>query len=204
MLAAFEVGDMAEPNEPGRPTQSFDLTHAMAMIPELEAAQAAVQEMVPQLAAARRAYAQSKSDQDRLHLDEVQREASDRLATLNDTLARAQAASGLPPEMFEDMGTPELRGDRTDRRRRATLTVDEVEPTACVDDSLAEALGNVLERLPPGWLEKEPADRFRLPDTVVDRPFSIVKGFRPESERPSGHRLRQMIYVAQDRLAGRL
>lgn len=192
---------MPGPDEPRRPTQTIDLSEAMAFLPELEAAQAAVEAMVPHLAKARRAYATSRSDTDRHRLDQVQEEASARMTALEVLLARAQAASGLPPELFAEMGTPDLRGDRTDRRHRATLTVDQVEPTACVDDSLAKALDALVARLPARWLEQESADLFRLPDTIVDRPFSIVKGFRPESERASGHRLRQMVQVARDRLA---
>jgi hypothetical protein len=188
-------------DEPRRPTQTIDLSEAMAFLPELEAAQAAVEEMVPNLAEARRAYATSRSETDRRRLDQVQEAASARMTALENLLARAQAAIGLPPELFAEMETADLRGDRTDRRHRATLTADQVEPTACVDDSLAQALNAVVARLPSGWLEQEPADLFRLPDTIVDRPFSIVKGFRPESERPSGHRLRQMVQVARDRLA---
>lgn len=173
----------------------------MALLPGLQAAQAAVEELVPRLAEARRNYARTRSDADRLQLDDIQHEASKRLAAFDEALASVQAATGFPPELFEQMAAPELRGDRTDRRRRATLTADEVEPTACVDDNLAHALERLTARLPAGWLELEPAELFRLPADEVDRPFSIVKGFRPESERPGGHRLRQMIYVARDRLA---
>lgn len=191
---------MSEPAQPWRPTPNIDLTDAMAMLPQLKAAQAAIEAMVPQLAEARRKYAHSRSEEDRSALDAVQEEASAKLAAFDDILARAQAASGLPPELFEHIAEPDLRGDRTDRRLRAKLTADEVEPTACLDDNLASALDTLSKRLPAGWLEQEPASLFRLPDAVVDRPFSIVKGFRPESERPGGHRLRQMIYVARDRL----
>lgn len=189
-------------DEPRRPTQTIDLSEALAFLPELEAAQAAVEEMVSHLAEARRAYATSRSDTDRCRLDQVQEEARARMMALEDLLARAQAESGLPSEIFAEMERPDLRGDRTDRRYRATLTADQVEPTACVDDNLVQALEAMVARLPAGWLEQEPADLFRLPDTLVNRPFSIVKGFRPESELPSGHRLRQMVQVARDRLAG--
>lgn len=201
MLIDFKVCGMLGPDEPRRPIQTLDFSEAMAFLPELKAAQAAVQEMVPHLAEARRAYVLSRSDEDRHRLDQIQEEASARMTALEDLLARAQAASGLPPELFQEMQVPELRGDRTDRRQRATLTADQVEPTAFVDDNLALALAALTARLPAGWLELESADLFRLPDTPVDRPFSIVKGFRPESERPSGHRLRQMVQVAKDRLA---
>lgn len=193
---------MLGPDEPRRPIQTFDFSEAMAFLPELEAARAAVEEMVPHLAEARRAYASSRSDEDRYRLDQIQEETRAQMTALEDLLARAQAASGLPLELFQEMEVPKLPGDRTDRRHRATLTADQVEPTACVDDNLAQALDALTARLPAGWLELEPADLFRLPDTLVDRPFSIVKGFRPESERPSGHRLRQMVQVAKDRLAG--
>ncbi|MEH3123037.1 MAG: hypothetical protein PGN16_13850 [Sphingomonas phyllosphaerae] len=174
----------------------------MAMLPELQEAHAAVSEIIPSLADVRRRYASSWSDTDKAEHDRVQAEADRRFAAFQETLKRIEEATGLPPEFFEELAETELPGDRTDRRARSMLTVEEVEPTGCIDDHLPSALDALVRRLPPGWLEEESPDLFRLPAAAVDRPVSIVKGFRPESERPGGHRLRQMVQVARDFLAG--
>ena len=59
-----------------------------------------------------------------------------------------------------------------------------------------------MTRLPRGWLDEEPVDLFDCRHIGTERPVSIVKGFRPEAERPAGHRLRQMVQVSRDYLAG--
>lgn len=185
-----------------RTAQTYDFTRAKAMMPELQRAHAAVDEIIPSLADVRRRYAASRSDADRAEHDRVQADADRRFAEFQEALRRVQEATGLPPEAFDEMSAIELTGDRTDRRQRSALTVDEVQPTGCLDDFLSTAIGALVARLPPGWLGEEPAELFPLPTEPADRPVSIVKGFRPESEKPAGHRLRQMVQVSRDYLAG--
>ena len=78
-------------------------------------------------------------------------------------LERIEDATELPPEFFEELSATELTGDRTDRRQRSTLMVDEIQPTGCIDDYLATAIDALMTRLPRGWLDEEPVDLFQLP-----------------------------------------
>lgn len=172
------------------------------MMPELEAAHQFVKDIVPQLHAARTAFAKTKSDADRRRLDDVQREASERHVTFQKTLRRIEEASGIPQEVLDAAAEPKVEVDSVDRTRRQQLTAEAIAPTADIDEKLPFALEGMLARLPAGWLGEESADQFQLSPVDTGEPVSIVKGVRPESEAPNGHRLRQMIYLAQDYQAG--
>jgi hypothetical protein len=171
------------------------------MMPELREALDSMSAIIPHLEEVRRRYASTESEEDREEHDRVQEEAERRRDAVTAVMKRIEDSTGLPPEVWAALTDPNPVGDKVDRRARAALTADEVDPTACLDDNLADALEAVVSRLPSGWLEAEPADLFRLPVEDVGRPVSIVKGFRPESETSAGHRLRQMVQVARDRLA---
>ncbi len=184
-----------------RPAQTIDLSSAEALMPELHSANAATQEVIPRLHEARRRYAQTQSDEDRIEHDRVQQEAEEKHAAFRDILKRVQDATGIPEEVFEALSAPDLDFDPVNRTRRSQLTVDQVETTSSIDDALPNALGALLRQIPAGWLEEESAERFRLPVHDIGRPVSIVKGVRPESESPPGHRLRQAIQIARDFLS---
>lgn len=103
--------------------QTYDFTLAQAMMPELQRAHGAVNEIIPALADVRRRYAATRSDADRADHDRVQADADRRFAEFQDALKHIQEATGLPSEFFDELSTTELTGDRTDRRQRETLTV---------------------------------------------------------------------------------
>jgi len=185
----------------GGSVQNIDFTKAEALMPALVAAHAAENEVIPRLAEARRIYAKSRSDEDWDVLNRIQREASEKHEATLLALRNVEEATGLPEEFFEELAKPEVRSDPVDRTPRSLLTDEKIASTADIDDALPQALDALLKRLPLGWLDEEPAELFRLPIGELDRPVSIVKGVRPEGERPPGHRLRQAIRAAQDFLA---
>jgi hypothetical protein len=171
-------------------------------MPELHAAYAAFQDMIPRLHEARCQYARTRSDEHRIELDQVQQEAEEKQTAFQDALKRVEAATGIPEEVFEALSEPDVELDAINRTRRSQLTIDQIEPTSNIDDYLPEALEALLRLIPVGWLEEESADRFRLSLEDTGRAVSIVKGIRPESESPPGHRLRQAVQVARDFLSG--
>lgn len=120
---------------------------------------------------------------------------------LEEAIAAMVAATGIDREELDGTAPPP-NGDHFPAVARATVM--SVAPAAgtFVEDHLPDALALIESRAPKGWLERDPAELFRLPETDDGEPISIVKGVRLESERPKGHRLRQAIRLAQDHLHG--
>ncbi len=179
-----------------------DLSSALALLSQLQGAQSAMTDMIPQLHEARTRWARTRSAEDRAHLDRVEADAQAKRDIFDDLLLRTQAASGIPDEVFDKLSEPEIDGDSINRVNRSLLTVEHIEPDNSIEEVLPDALEALIRRLPNGWLDEEEADRFRLPVLDDGRPVSIVKGIRPESEAPQGHRLRQMVRASLDFLAG--
>lgn len=119
---------------------------------------------------------------------------------LDAAIAAMFAEAGGDPDEFGEADA-ELIGDPFPVISRTSVIESAPPAHAVVDDHLPEAIEFIERHAPPGWLELEPADLFRLPTEDDDGPISIVKGIRLESERPRGHRLRQTINVARDYLA---
>ena len=119
---------------------------------------------------------------------------------LQTAIAAMFAEAGVDPDQLE-LADAEPIGDPFPAISRTSVIEGAPPAHVFVEDYLPEAIELIERHAPPGWLEREPADFFRLPNTDDGEPISIVKGVRLESERPRGHRLWQTIRLARDYLA---
>jgi hypothetical protein len=171
------------------------------LIADAAALEREIDAILPALASARRNYAKSRSEADRVEMDRVQGLAEDLAArhpALSDDLSRA---SGLPDEVLEALDAPLASLDSKNRVRRDDLNGAEVRSTGSVDDYLADAIETVERSLPAGWSEAEAGASHRLDALFAGECLSLVKGLRPGSELAPLHRMRQMLRVARDYLA---
>jgi hypothetical protein len=174
-----------------------------ALIAESKQLTREIDAILPVLASARRNYMRSRTEADREEMDRVQNIASElanRHGALYDGLKRA---SGLSKEALDWIDKPHIPKDGKDRLLRHDLVEKSVEITGFVDTQLGEALENLKRVLPKAWLTEQAEITHRL-DRVIEggECLSIVKGLRPASEFPPLHRLRQMVRVGEDYLAG--
>jgi hypothetical protein len=167
-----------------------------------EAAKQFSADIIPALHDARRKYAKFRSVETEKALSEVQDEAERRREAFTQALRRLEAASGIPPEVLDEISKPRRTGDKYNRISRSQLTVQGVQATADIDSLLPNALEALLAKIPGDWLDQEPETMFRPIDLLQGGPMSIVKGIRPESEFTIGHRLRQAMRVSTDWLQG--
>src|SRR5216683_6104033 len=100
--------------------------------------------LLPELAAARRNYFRSKTDENEKKLDDVQALASELHAQHGKIVEQMQEASGLPDELFAEIEKAELLEGAESRIARDELTADKVESTALVEDHLPAALDQIL------------------------------------------------------------
>ena len=119
---------------------------------------------------------------------------------LEAAVAAMFAEAGIDPDDLEE-AEAEPVGDPFPAIGRTAVIEGAPTARAFVDDHLPEAIELIERHAPPGWLDWEPADLFRMPTSDDGQAISIVKGVRLESERPRGHRLRQTIRLAKDYLA---
>jgi hypothetical protein len=183
----------------GRPL--YDRENFQTLIADAAALEREIDAILPALASARRNYAKSRSEADRVEMDRVQGLAEDLAArhpALSDDLSRA---SGLPDEVLEALDAPLASLDSKNRVRRDDLNGAEVRSTGSVDDYLADAIETVERSLPAGWSEAEAGASHRLDALFAGECLSLVKGLRPGSELAPLHRMRQMLRVARDYLA---
>jgi hypothetical protein len=137
----------------------------------------------------------------RTAMEDKIREAAIAREKLDEAVAAMVAASGIDPDDFEGQ-VPPPTGDPFPAIARETVMGGAPAASAFVEDHLPDALALIDLHAPKGWLEREPAHLFRLPEVDDGEPISIVKGVRLESERPKGHRLRQAVRLALDYLDG--
>jgi hypothetical protein len=156
--------------------------------------------LLAKLAAARRSHATNPTPAAEKALDEVQHETEAVHAEYSRLVELLPAASGLPPEVLEEL----IQGNRggsaeSGRLLRENLTIDDVAPTALIEDNLSDALERIISLLPAGWLDEEPRNLARVEALALpDAYLSLTKGIRRESESHALHRLRQAINVAED------
>lgn len=181
------------PDEPSK-----DAASPEGRVAALQTLQARLTALLPELDAARQAYFAAPSPETEARADEVQDAASALLRELEAEGDRLAAELGVDPNDFERAPW----GDGVDRRPRASLTEDQLEPTAEIDALLPFAYEAVMRLLPSGWVEAgEPPvglEALLEPDAVL----SLVKGLRPESEFGPVHRFRQAMRLVRDRIDG--
>lgn len=179
----------------------MDIERIRELAAEADLLKLETERLLPRLADARRNYASTRSEEARAILDAIQDQASQAHAKFSATVARMNEASGIPPEVLEEL-TAYRPVPGPDRTPRQTLTSDLVPSTFEIDDHLGLALETLRSQLPPGWLDEEPAELADIsPLYVSDGILSLTKGIRPESEFSKIHRLRQAIRVSEHYLA---
>lgn len=170
------------------------------LVEEVDRCQQTFDALWPKVLEQRRRYFVQRTDAAKTALEAAIEQAAKAKGELDAALAEMIAASGIDPDDFGEEA-PDPIGDPFPKIGRASVIGDAPPPSAFVEDHLPSAIAMIEQHAPPGWLEREPADLFRLSDKKDGRPISIVKGVRLESERPRGHRLRQAIVLARDYLA---
>lgn len=167
---------------------------------EVDRCQQAFDALWPKVLEKRRYYFVERTEAAKAAMDAAAEHAVMAKSDLDTALGALIAASGIDPDDLEEEAAEPI-GDPFPRISRASVIGEAPPASAFVEDYLPEAIAMIERRAPPGWLEREPADLFRLSATKDGSPISIVKGVRLESERPTGHRLRQSIVLAKDYLA---
>ena len=151
--------------------------------------------------AVKQAYASgSPSEEDRQHLRELAA-ASEKISTrIGDLLD--QGIATLPPELLEEvLGKTEKLSKQESRLRREDLSARALPSDASVDDSLPNALENLLQVVDPTWLATEAETPYRLDTAYLENTFSLVAGRRVYN--PPIHRFAHALLVAKDYLDGR-
>lgn len=172
--------------------------HLRALVEELDRRQEAFDAEWPKVMELRRRYFVERTKIAKLEMDAAIERAQRARVELDAAVAATLEAAGIDPDDLAEK--KEVVGDPFPRLSRASIVDDTPAATAYVEDHLPEAIELIERHAPNGWLEREPADLFRLSSMADEQPVSIVKGVRLESERPKGHRLRQAITLAKDYL----
>lgn len=175
----------------------FDPEALFQLKAEMDEADTRLKASFPALDAARRRFAQSRSEADRKTLHAAQAETDGLFEVYKERLAAMRDMLGITEDELAEIEAARVGG--AEQIPRVALTANLIEPTADLWSQIGAALEAVEALLPKGWLEEEPASAARLdslfgPDGVL----SITKGLRPESEMPAIHRLRQAVYAARD------
>jgi len=173
---------------------------AAALITETDRREDEVKRLLPTLVEARRRYFASKrTDADRLQLDAVEAEVSAAHERFSDAVKALEDASGIRPEILDQLSSKPEAKQGPDRVPRANLRQELIASTADIDDLLPNALEVVRRLLPSAWADAEPRQPSRLDALTCPGSFlSLTKGLRPESESPLTHRFRQHLQVSQD------
>ena len=179
-------------------TKEFeDLTY------RIDAIGAKLKPLLSKLAAARNAYYTNPTAQNEIVLRAIDAEARALHDESSRLIEQLPAASGLPPEIFEE------RDENSDARQRKnqlpceSLTVDQVESTADINALLPEALERIESLLPSGWSDDQPMEAARIGSLLDPESFlSLTKSTRINSEGGNLHRLRQAIFLGRDYLDG--
>ena len=168
------------------------------MLAEASRLQAEVRSLLPALVAARRAYFRERSDASREELEAIEARAGLLEDQLNGVIQRLQDYSGLSDELLEQFAKTRRARRYDNRHARHDLTEDKVATSRLVEDSLPNALDQILCRIDTEFLNTDTGAQHRLAEMWTDDPLSLVKGVRPNSEIPCIHRFLQAIRVCQD------
>lgn len=184
------------------PSLPDDLPEQLRPLVELvDQRQRAFDDLWPEVLRLRRIFFVDGGEAARTAMENAIREAGIAREELEAAIAAMVAASGIDADELKGP-VPPPTGDPFPAIAREKVMGGAPAAGAFVEDHLPDALALIDLHAPKGWLEREPAELFRLPQTDDGEPISIVKGVRLESERPKGHRLRQAVRLAQDYLDG--
>ena len=173
--------------------------HLRALVEDWDRRQQAFDAEWPKVIELRRRYFVERTEAARLEMEAAIEAAQRARVDLDAAIASTFEAAGIDPDDLAEEKAPV--GDPFPRLSRASILDEAPAATAFVEDYLPEAIELIERHAPSGWIDREPAELFRLSSVPDDQPVSIVKGIRLESERPKGHRLRQAITMAKDYLA---
>lgn len=169
---------------------------------QAEVVRSELDEVVRRLADARRAYFENRTEASAEALDHVQQQASSLMQKFTDLRVAMEKASGLPPEVLRQLGSPKPRPAQ-DNLLRESLRSDLIPPTGLFDDELPKSLERLSSLLPNHWLHDLDDKACRLTFLCDPEAFlSLTKGVRAESEQPLVHRFKQAIRVAKDYVEG--
>lgn len=170
------------------------------LVEAVDRRQQAFDRLCARVFAMRRRYFVEGGDAAKADLDNAINQANVAKDDLETAVAAMFAEAGIDPEDLEEEDTAPI-GDPFPLVGRESVIGSASAAAGLVDDHLPAAIAMIERHAPAGWLGEEPANLFRLATKDDGSPISIVKGVRLESERPSGHRLRQAMSLARDYLA---
>jgi hypothetical protein len=169
-----------------------------ALMARARALQEKMKGRLPELAEARRKYARSRREEDRLELDRVEASVGELFARCKDAVGEVSKASGIPEEALEALEERGWHEGAEDRLSRKDLIDGKVAVTGLVETRLSEALEELSRLVPRDWLDEEPGNDGSVRLAQAKDCLSLVKGLRPESEFPKMHRFRQALRVTMD------
>ena len=143
---------------------------------EAEQLESEVKLLLPEVADARRRYAVSESEDDRVRMVAVEKKLQDVHARLGELVKEMESVSGLSPEVLEAIDKPQL-DEGENRVPRGTLTADKIKTTSEIDEILPVALEAIERLLPVDWLKAVPEPSCRLdalaePGNFLSQPAS--------------------------------
>lgn len=156
-----------------------------------------IDEYLPGLVKARRSFFRTRLDPEREMLDRIESELAVLQREFDSALQAFEDASGIDPATLDEYEKARSRNYQQDLSR-ASLVDACVPMTNSVDNDIAHAVGALTALVPRGWLDAESRDASRLHFLNEDDFLSLTKGLRLQSEVPSIHRFRQMLFVADD------
>lgn len=169
------------------------------LMEEVDRRQKAFDALWPAVMDLRRRYFEDRSAETKAAMQAIIGTAEIAREGLDAAWANLSETTGINLDDLEE--TPDPPGDPFPRLSWASVMAHAPATGDFIEDYLPQAIEAIERHAPPGWLEEEPADWFRLSAADDDEPISIVKGIRLKSERPKGHRLRQAMTLAKDYLA---
>jgi hypothetical protein len=168
-----------------------------------DAAMQELQELIPDLAAARRTYFNSRSPEtfDALKHIEERALALDSRVKLN--LEQLESAIGITEKELGALQAKNRTGEAEARIHRGQLTAEEITPDGNIHEVLSRGLEGLLDKIGEKQLKAIRANEPpRLLPRLLKHPMSLVRGVRPETETSTTHRFSQSVLLAIDYLDG--
>lgn len=174
-----------------------------ALMDEGAAVRAELDALIPDVAAARRAFFKDRLDAGaRAALEAVEGRAGELHRQVVDIQARMMTAAGVTDADIQAFLGGRGTADQPARDRRDDLTAEKVKPGADTLRLLEASFDRLLAVVGPKVLEEyQRLQMPRLHGTPTNQPLSLVRGVRPDSESPGIHRFGQAIRAAQGWLA---
>lgn len=169
---------------------------------EIGRLQAEVQELLPEIHAARTKYFGAKTPENKKELKRVDALVTAKWKRATALLARIEKR--VPATILAELNKLDaVGGDADDKTGRESLIESRVDVSGFLEN-WSQASLEKLRGLVPVAIRNE-AESWRSDIGKLARSeicLSIVKGVRPESESPTCHRLAQMLRVTEDYLSG--